>query len=170
MALIHEELHNGENVETLNFADYLSKLTTDLLNSYRIGRDNINLKLDLEQVNLNIDTAIPLGIIVNELVSNSLKHAFPGGRKGEIQIDLRRVETSATENTNSGSKESCIEENNFDYILKVSDNGIGIPKEIDIQNADTLGLQLVNILVEQIDGCLELKSDQGTEFTIFLAI
>jgi len=166
MALIHEELHNGENVETLNFADYLLKLTTDLLNSYRVGRNNINLKLDLEQVYLNIDTAIPLGIILNELISNSLKHAFPGGRKGEIQINLRRIETFATKNKNSGSNEGCIEKNNFDFILKVSDNGIGIPEEIDIQNAETLGLQLVNILIEQIDGCYNVKSDNGTEFTI----
>ena len=166
MALIHEELYKGNNIETLNFADYLLNLTKDLLDSYRVGRDNISLKLDLEQVYLNIDTSIPLGIIVNELVSNSLKHAFPNRQKGEIRISLQRAEDEL-------NKENCeiFRKNNqnlgFDYILKVSDNGVGIPKDMDFQNTETLGLQLVNILVEQIDGCIELKSDNGTEFAIW---
>ncbi len=166
MALIHEELYRGDNIETLNFADYLLKLTKDLLNSYRVGRDNIILKLDLEQVYLNIDTAIPLGIIVNELVSNSLKHAFPNGQKGVINISLQKKEDF----TNKEDFEAVGEfkqKREFDYILKVSDNGVGIPEGIDFQNVGTLGLQLVNILVEQIDGCIEVISDKGAEFSIW---
>ena len=166
MALIHEELYKGDNIETLNFADYLLKLTKDLLNSYRVGRDNISLKLDLEQVYLSIDTAIPLGIIVNELVSNSLKHAFPNRQTGEIKISLLRTEDAINKEICevSGKNE---QKNGFYYSLKVSDNGKGILKEIDIKNTDTLGLQLVSILVEQIDGKIKLKRDQGTEFTIW---
>jgi PAS domain S-box-containing protein len=166
MALIHEELYKGDNIEILNFADYLLKLTTDLLNSYRVGRENINLKLDLEQVYLNIDTAIPLGIIVNELISNSLKHAFPNRRKGEIRISLQRTEDELNKE-GCETDEECKQNLFFVYMLNVSDKGVGIPKEIDPKNAETLGLQLVNILVEQIDGCLEVKSDNGTEFTIW---
>jgi len=167
MALIHEELYKGNKIDTLDFASYLDKLTTDLFGSYNLVNTNINLKLNLYQVYLNMDTAIPLGIIVNELVSNSFKHAFPYEREGEIRINLREAETSAAKNDISNPDEDCMEKDSFDYILEVSDNGIGIPKDIDIENLNSLGLQLVNILVEQIDGCLELKSDKGTEFTIW---
>ena len=82
-------------IDTLDFAAYLRKLTADLFSSYNLGNDSISLKLDLEQVYLGMDTAIPLGIIVNELVSNALKHAFPAGMEGEIYINLCKTETSA---------------------------------------------------------------------------
>ena len=102
-------------------------MTADLFSSYNLQNKNICLNLDFEQIYLGLDTAIPLGIIVNELVTNSLKHAFPNGNNWEISISL---------------------------------------KEINFRNADSLGLQLVNILVEQIEGCLELRRNQGTEFCI----
>jgi len=149
MALIHEELHKGEGFETLNFSSYVKELVDNLLLTYRLGNNNINLNVDLDQnVFLDMYTAVPLGIIINELVSNSLKHAFPDRNDGEIRINLRK------------------EEGNTNFVLTVSDNGVGIPEDLDIENLESLGLQLVTTLVDQLDGELELKRDNGTEFTL----
>ncbi|TFH06032.1 MAG: PAS domain S-box protein, partial [Methanosarcina sp.] len=169
MALIHEELYKGAEIDTLDFAAYLRKLTADLFGSYNIRKDNISVRLDLEQVYLEMDIAIPLGIIVNELVSNALKHAFPAGRGGEIHINLCKTGTFASRYDISCPNPYYTEKNNFNYILTVADNGKGIPEEIDFQNADSLGLQLVNILVEQIDGCIGLKRNHGTELSIWFS-
>lgn len=166
IAMIHEELHGGESVDSLDFADYLQKLTADLFNSYRVGKDGVHLKLEVEKVCLGMDTAIPLGIIVNELVSNSLKYAFSGRNEGEIRISLRNGRRLAPED-NSNSDRGCLGSSDFNYILTISDNGEGIPEEIDFRTTDSLGLQLITVLVEQIDGCIELKRDQGTEFAIW---
>jgi two-component sensor histidine kinase len=168
MALIHEELYRGKGTDNLDFAAYLQKLTADLFGSYNLRNDDISLKLNLEQVDLSIDTAIPLGIIVNELVSNSLKHAFVDGRKGEMSITLQRAEDFTINRVSSEAENGC-KQNNFHYMLTVKDNGKGIPEEINFQAADSLGLQLVSILVEQIDGCIELRRDQGTEFMIWFS-
>ena len=165
MALIHEELYKGDKIDTLEFGSYLRKLTADLFGSYNIGNKDISFKLNLEQVDLDMDTAIPLGIIVNELVSNSFKHAFPAG-KGEIQINLLRTKNSASKSDIPVSDKDCMGKSGFNYILELSDNGKGIPEEIGLESSNSLGLQLVNILVEQIDGEIELKRDKGTEFKI----
>jgi PAS domain S-box-containing protein len=172
MALIHEELYKSKGANNLNFAAYLQKLTTQLLNSYNLKNDDIRLNLNAEQVYLDMDTAIPLGIIINELVSNSLKHAFPD-KKGEISLNLQKIEDYGRdskrdlENLDITDKSKGIKEaEDFCYTLIVSDNGIGIPKDFDFENPDTLGLQLVNILVEQLDANIELKKDKGTEFII----
>ena len=164
MALIHEELYKGSDMDTLDFSAYLRKLTADLLASYRVGNDKITLRLDLEQAHFDMDTSIPLGIIVNELVSNSLKHAFPEGKGGEIYIGLHRTEKIALKAGISGESVDC--ESGFDYTLTVADNGKGVPEETDFENADSLGLQLVNLLVEQIDGCVKLERRQGTRFIL----
>jgi PAS domain S-box-containing protein len=167
MALIHEELYKGDKNDTLDFAAYLRKLTADLFSLYSLGNGNIRLKMDLEKVYLDMDTAIPLGIIVNELVSNSLKHAFPAGSEGEVHISLRRAETFDKGDNVSDSDQYCNEIDNFQYILRVADNGKGMPEEIEVENADSLGLQLINMLVDQIDGCVNLRRNCGTEFTIW---
>ncbi|MPM38963.1 Blue-light-activated histidine kinase 2 [bioreactor metagenome] len=135
-----------------------------------MGKDGIRLKLELEKVFLGMDTAIPLGIIVNELVSNSLKHAFSGKNEGEIHISLRSGRMHGSEDKDSNSDRDCLEGSDFNYILTVSDNGKGIPEEIDFRTTDSLGLQLITVLVEQIDGCIKLKRDQGTEFAIWFNI
>jgi len=169
MALIHEELYKGTDADTLNFASYLQKLTKNLLSSYQVGNYSINLNLDLEQVYLSMDVAIPLGIIVNELFSNSLKHAFPYLNEAEINISLQKMEDFAV-NKEIFESDLSYKENSFCYMLRVADNGKGIPEEIDPQDTETLGLQLVNILADQIDGELEMKRDNGTEFIIRFAV
>ncbi|WP_269851317.1 sensor histidine kinase [Methanosarcina horonobensis] len=166
MAIIHEELYKGNQIDTLDFAAYLRKLTADLLSSYAVQKENIELKLDLERVYLDMDTAVPLGIIVNELVSNSLKHAFPKGTEGKILISLCKTDGFTLNAENSGIGKECTNAGDLPFRLTVEDNGKGIPEGVDIKNTKSLGLQLVNILVDQIDGCIKLKRDKGTEFTI----
>jgi len=168
MSLIHQELCIGETY-TIDFADYLRKLTAELFSSYRVGNERINLRLDLEQVYMETDTAVPLGIIVNELVSNALKHAFLPGKEGEIRVHLSRMKNCKKEFKNSKSSgivSGYSNEKNLQFILTVEDNGRGIPELTDLQNKDSLGLQLVNIFVEQIGGYIELKRDKGTKFNI----
>ncbi len=172
MAIIHEELYEGEEIDTLDFSAYLRKLTNDLLLSYTLGKDDINLELDLEKIYLGMDTAIPLGIIVNELVSNSLKHAFPAGKKGRVRINLCRTENFAGNPEDYGTGSDCRgeqdlkAEKDLPFTLIVSDNGPGIPEEIDFRDTSSLGLQLVNLLVEQIDASIELNRNKGTDFFI----
>jgi two-component sensor histidine kinase len=154
MSLIHEELYKGGGTDKLDFSAYLKKLAENLFKTYNLSGKNISLSLDLEEDTfLDIDTAVPLGIIVNELVSNSLKHAFPEDKAGKIRIKL------------------CREERNCDthkslFSLTISDDGKGLPEYLELEFVESLGMQLVNILVDQLDGELELKRAQGTEFTI----
>ncbi len=161
MALIHEELYKGGGIDTLDFSSYIEKLTENLFLTYRIGNADITLIMDLEEnLFFDMDTAVPLGIIVNELVSNSLKHAFPGRNKGEIRIKFHRKENE------ENKSEDC---NSTSFTLTVSDNGIGIPENLDI-DLDSLGFQLVASLVDQLDGELELKQNNGTEFIIRFSV
>jgi two-component sensor histidine kinase len=166
MALIHEELYKGGAFDTLDFSSYIEELTKNLFLTYRLGNNNVSLSMDLEEnIFFSMDTAVPLGIIVNELVSNSFKHAFAGRGKGEIRIKLHREENGDCINVREESKsEDCI--STEDFILTVSDNGIGISEDLDVEDLDSLGLQLVTTLVDQLDGELELKRNNGTEFTM----
>ena len=151
MALIHEELYKGGGFETLNFLPYIEKLTENLFLTYRLGNKDVSLNMDLlEDAFFDMDTAVPLGIIVNELVSNSLKHAFHNRNDGEIRINLRREEGRIIPV----------------LVLTISDNGIGLPEYHDIEDLGSLGLQLVTSLVDQLDGELELKRSNGTEFIV----
>lgn len=161
MALIHEELHRGGAIDSLNFSQYIRELTDNLFLTYKFGSDGIVLDMDIEEnIFFDMDTSIPLGMIINELVSNSLKHAFSGREKGEIRIKLHREENKeCIENTSEHFKST-------NFTLTISDNGVGIPEELDIEDIDSLGFQLVISLVDQLDGELELKRNNGTEFTI----
>jgi two-component sensor histidine kinase len=165
MALIHEELYKGGGLDELNFSPYIEKLAEDLFQTYRFGNPDISLNIAMEEsIFLDMDIAVPLGIIVNELVSNSLKHAFTGRDKGEIRIALCREKPVKYVNSTEESKKETSK--GTDFLLTVSDNGIGTPASLDLENLDSLGLHLVASLVEQLDGELEIKRDGGTEFTI----
>jgi len=165
MALIHEELYKGKKFETLDFSTYIRKLVENLFQTYILNSKNIHLHIDMEaNIFLDMDTAIPLGIIVNELVSNSLKHAFIEEDRGRIYINLRREKNGERINSREESKYKGCKSTSF--ILKVSDDGIGIPKSIDLENPKSLGIQLVTTLVDQLAGKLELKRSNETKFTI----
>ncbi len=161
IALIHEGLYKGGGIDKLDFSSYIKELAENLFLTYRVGDTDISLNMDLaENTFFDIDTAIPLGIIINELVSNSFKYAFKGRDKGEIRIRLSK-----------GEDRECEKEGrSTNFSLTVSDDGIGIPENLAIENLDSLGLQLVISLVEQLDGEFELKRNNGTEFTILFTI
>ena len=117
-----------------------------------------------------MDTAIPLGNIVTELISNALKHAFPDGSEGEISIFLCKKENYKQYLEKSGdikTDSECKNIEDLQFVLVIKDNGTGFPKEIDFKNTDSLGLQIVTILVEQIEGCIELERNEGTKFSIW---
>ena len=148
MALVHEKLYQSKDLSNINLKDYINELANTLLTSYQLSRDNIVLKLDIDNISVSIDAAIPSGLIVNELMSNSLKYAFPGDRQGEISIILHKTEKGGIQ-------------------LYFSDNGIGFPKGFDINNPKSLGLKLVKNLTEkQLEGKVELRTNQRTEFLI----
>jgi len=146
MASIHEKLYQSNDLTHIKFDDYIQRLVSDLFYSYNIHKDQIQTVFDVEDVELNMETAVPCGIIISEIVSNSLKHAFPKGKKGEIRISLKEHENT--------------------YELTISDDGIKFPENLDFKNTDSLGLQLTNNLVGQIDGKIELNRGNGTEFKI----
>ena len=147
MALVHERLYQSTDLSRIEFSEYLRNLATHLFHSYQVDASRVQLKIEAEEVHLNINTAIPCGLIVNELVSNALKHGFPEGRRGQLGIDLRRVAGDG-------------------YVLRVMDDGVGFPEALDFRKTETLGLQIVNTLVSQIDASIDLAREQGTEFTI----
>jgi len=146
MALIHERLYRSRDLSKVDFAQYIQSLTTYLFHSYSGNAKAVKLQVDVQDVVLGVDEAIPCGLIINELVSNSLKHAFPQNRGGTISV--------------------CLRKNERGYLLRVADNGIGFPKDIDFRNTESLGLQLVHTLSEQIGATLEMENGTGTSFVI----
>jgi len=147
MALIHEKLYQSKDLARIDFDEYIKSLVNHLFYSYRINLATIKPQIDIDDISLSIDTAICCGIIINELVSNSLKHAFPAGKKGKIEIKLQRKYQN-------------------EYILVVKDNGIGLPENVDFKHTKSLGLQLVCNLTDQLNGLVELERNSGTTFRI----
>lgn len=147
MALVHEQLYRSRDFASIDFNDYIENLATYLFNSYVRDLGRISLRVDAEHVTLNIDQSIPCGLILNELVSNALKHAFPDNRSGEIIIGL-----------SSGADEWIS--------LAVRDDGVGFPADLDFMNSRSLGLQLVDMLVKQLQGRIEMKNDNGASCVV----
>jgi len=147
MALVHEKLYRSGDMARIDFCEYLQSLANHLFMSYGVNSASVELDVDVKDVYLDINTSIPCGLIVNELVSNSLKHAFTGREKGRIRIVLQP-------------------ENKNKFKLLVSDDGVGLPRSLDVLNTDSLGLQLVTMLVEQLHGTLSIQRNQGTSFEI----
>lgn len=148
MALIHENLYRSKNLSDIDFNNYITSLAKGLLLSYKMDTNKIDLKINIETVFFGIETAIPCGLIINELISNSLKYAFPEGRVGEINVSLCSLDKDELE-------------------IIVSDNGVSFPKNLDFRNTDSLGLRLVTNLAEnQLHGKIELNRNKGTEFRI----
>lgn len=148
MAFIHESLYQTNDFSQINFSEYVVNLSKNLVHSYLVNNELIELKLDINKVSLNLDLSIPCGLIINELVSNALKYAFPENRKNEgyILISLKT------------DKENIY--------LSIADNGVGLPKNLDFRNTESLGLQLVTTLVEQINGTITQENTTGTTYNI----
>jgi len=147
MALVHEKLYRSKDLARINFAEYAQDIVRQLFRSHGISPATISYNIRVKDVFLAINRAIPCSLIINELVSNSLKHAFPDGKKGKIAIDFYFGKDNK-------------------FLLKIRDNGIGLPDNIDFKNTKTLGLQLVTTLVEQLNGTIEVDIKRGTTFKI----
>jgi two-component sensor histidine kinase len=150
MAAVHSMLYKSQNLAVIDFGNYVREMAGELHCAYRISAAAIFLVIHIEDVILPIDTAIPCGLLINELLTNSLKYAFPGGRKGEVTIEMQH--------TADGVR------------LLFADNGVGFPTEVDFNKTETFGLRLVHMLGKQLDGCIELFSDNGTRYEIMFKL
>ncbi len=147
MALIHEQLYRSTDLATVDFSQYLKALVAHLSDCYNLDSQRIRCQLDVETITLNIETAHPYGLIINELVANALEHAFPNNRSGKIWVSLKRDRDNK-------------------IVSIVKDNGIGLPKNFNLQETDSLGMQLVFTLTEQLEGKIEIENCNGTSFKI----
>lgn len=147
MALIHERLYRSHDLARVNFSEYVRQLTDDVYRAYKVVGEHIVLEVEVDVPPLPIDVAIPCGLILNELVSNALKHAFKESRGGLLRIELRRGAVGGN-------------------VLTVADTGSGLPAHVNVRDSASFGLQLVNTLVDQLHGTLEVRSDGGTTFSI----
>ena len=150
MAMIHEQLYQSQDLAEINFAEYIHTLVDNLFSSYNPDPDKIIAMIQVEPLSLDLEIAIPCGLLVNELVTNSFKHAFPEGNTGELRLELHK------------DKQEQVH-------LTVADNGIGMPPDLDWEEATSLGLRLVHILTDQLDATLEIESSEsGTSFHLII--
>lgn len=147
MALIHEKLYQSSDLAKIPVFEYIHQLADNLVNSYALKANNIKLKICIDNLFLDVDTAIPCGLIINELLSNSLKYAFPNNKTGQIDIEFKLMESEKLS-------------------LKISDNGVGLPENFQLEETESLGLQLVSNLTEQLGGNLTIDTSNGTSFQI----
>jgi two-component sensor histidine kinase len=147
MAVIHEALYRSDDLARIDFADYVRQVGDHLLKTYRLDSQHIALTVTASDVRLDTGSAIYCGLIANELISNAIQHAFPDGRAGEIQVGLESGQAG-------------------ELTLSVTDTGVGLPASLEIPAADTFGLQLVNMLVKQLDGTIEIDRENGTAIRV----
>jgi two-component sensor histidine kinase len=147
MALVHERLYQSTDLSHVDFKEYISKLAVDLFRAYRIDVETVKLTVQAENVTLGIDTSVPCGMIINELLLNSLKHAFPRDRKGCVSVSLVRTGADT-------------------LLLTVADDGVGLPEHFDLANMKSLGFNLVVALTEQLHGEIKIVRDNGTRIEI----
>jgi PAS domain S-box-containing protein len=147
IALIHEKLYQSKDYSRVPFSEYTKSLAANIFHATGVSPASITLHMEVETLSLTVDKAIPCGLILNELITNALKHAFPNERLGTVRVELRRV----------GDRE---------LMLSVSDDGIGMPDGFDPAKSISLGVQLVSTLVEQLEGQLEVVRQQGTTIRI----
>ncbi len=147
MALVHEKLYQSRDLSRIDFSEYIQTLALHLFHFWNASSDRIRLTTSLEPVFLDVNAAIPCGLIINELISNALEHAFPNGREGKVRIALRPT-------------------NRATYELIVEDDGVGIPPGLDPAQTESLGLQLIHLLVQQLDGKITISREGGTRFEI----
>lgn len=155
IALIHEKLYHSRNIDEIKMLDYITDLTRNLLRVYKDLGGNIDVQINAYDISIDIDRAIPCGLIINELFSNCLKHAFRGAESGETSRKRRNKITVEINSDPEGL-----------LVLSVKDNGVGFPGNVDIRNTETLGLQLVTTLADQLKGKIEIANDNGAAFTI----
>ena len=146
MALIHEKLYSSGTLSEIEFADYVGSLIKELLQMYRVAPDAVTITTDIEDVRFGVDIAMPCALILNELVSNCLKYAFPDGSVGEVIVGMQYADGT--------------------YTLTVADNGVGFPADVDFRATGSLGMQLVIALVDQLDGTIDMNRETGTSFVI----
>jgi len=147
MALVHEKLYRSHDLAHVDFTDYLRDLTDNLVSGLGGGAREIRLKLDVGDLWLTIDTAIPCGLIVNELVINAFKHGFPGGGPGNVTLSMHRTEERRLR-------------------LEVADDGCGIPQNFDLRRSKSLGMQLVFTLIRQLRGSITVRNEGGARFEL----
>ncbi len=146
MALVHEKLYQTKDLSSIDFEDYIRSIVSEIISLYRIDTDAIITEINIEGIELDLESAVPCGLIVNELLTNVFKHAFPDNRSGALSVHFTKTDGT--------------------YTLTIKDNGIGLPKGFDYKDTGTLGLQLVNVLTRQLRGTLQIKSDKGVEAVV----
>lgn len=147
MAVIHEQLYRSGDFTAVNMREFVNILAAGLFQNYALLENRISIRPEIDDIRINLEQAVPCGLILNELLTNALKHAFPNGTSGEILVRMRRSDTG-------------------EAVLTVKDSGIGLPEDFDPEDVNSLGIRLVRILTRQIEGRLEARNDGGAEFTV----
>jgi two-component sensor histidine kinase len=176
IAMVHEKLYQSKSLDRINFTDYTRNIISTLFQAYNVNLERLRFELKMDDLNLNIETCIPCGLILTEIITNSIKHAFPtayGSGPANKKFADPATDGRGPENVPFASSDELNGRIRIELVcagelitLKIMDNGIGFPEGIDFENPDSFGLQLVNLLVNQLRGTIELQKEKETEFII----